>query len=43
MTSVERGELVTVLYAVGASGVVVPPMFVFPGLIFGIILLLVDH
>ena len=29
MTSAERGELVTVLYAVGASGVVVPPMFVF--------------
>ena len=30
MTSAERGELVTVLYAVGASGAVVPPMFVFP-------------
>ena len=29
MTSAERRELVTVLYAVGASGVVVPPMFVF--------------
>ena len=26
---IERGELVTVLYAVRASGVVVPPMFVF--------------
>ena len=43
VTSAERGELVIVLYAVGASGVVVPPMFVFPGLIFGIILLLVGH
>ena len=30
VTSAERGELVTVLYTVGASGVVVPPMFVFP-------------
>ena len=30
VTSAERGELVTVLYAVGASGAVVPPMFVFP-------------
>ena len=30
VTSAERGELVIVLYAVGASGVVVPPMFVFP-------------
>ena len=30
VTSVERGELVIVLYAVGAFGVVVPPMFVFP-------------
>ena len=30
VTSAEREELVTVLYAVGASGVVVPPMFVFP-------------
>ena len=30
VTSAERGELVTVLYAVGASGVVMPPMFVFP-------------
>ena len=29
VTSAERGELVTVLYAVGASGVVVPSMFVF--------------
>ena len=30
VTSAKVGELVTVLYAVGASGVVVPPMFVFP-------------
>ena len=30
VTSAERGELVTVLYTVGASEVVVPPMFVFP-------------
>ena len=30
VTSADRGELVTVSYAVGASGVVVPPMFVFP-------------
>ena len=29
VTSAERGELVTVFYAVGVSGVVVPPMFVF--------------
>ena len=29
VASAERGELVTVLYAVGASGVVMPPMFVF--------------
>ena len=29
VTNAERGELVTVLYAVGASGVVVPSMFVF--------------
>ena len=30
VTSTERGELVIVLYAVGVSGVVVPPMLVFP-------------
>ena len=30
VTSAERGELIIVLYAVGASGVAVPPMFVFP-------------
>ena len=30
VTSAKVGELVTVLYAVGASGVVVPLMFVFP-------------
>ena len=30
VTNAERGELVTVLYAVEASGAVVPPMFVFP-------------
>ena len=30
MTTVECGELITVLYAVGASGIVVPPMFLFP-------------
>lgn len=29
-TSAERGELVTVVYAVSASGNVVPPMFIFP-------------
>ena len=29
VSSAERGELVTVLYVVGASGVVVPSMFVF--------------
>ena len=30
VTSAERGELVIVLYAVVASGVVVPPILVFP-------------
>ena len=30
LTSGERGELVTVVYTVGASGNVVPPMFIFP-------------
>ena len=39
MTSAEHGELVFVLYAVGASGVVVPPMFLFPRFIFGIIII----
>ena len=29
-TSAERGELVTVVYAVSASGNVIPPMFIFP-------------
>ena len=43
VTSAERGELVTVLYAVRASGVVVPPMFVFSRFNFRIILLLVGH
>ena len=43
VTSAECGELVTVLYAVGASGVAVPPMFVFPRFNFRIILLLVGH
>ena len=45
VTSAERGELVTVLYAVGASGVVVQchQCLSFPGLIFEIILLLVSH
>ena len=45
VTSAKRGELVTVLYTVGASGVVVPPMFVFPKVNFWntVILLLVGH
>ena len=43
VTSAERGELVIVLYAVAASGVVVPPMFAFPRFNFGIISLLVSH
>lgn len=30
VTSRERGELVTVVYTVSASGVVIPPMFIYP-------------
>ena len=30
ITSAERGDLVTVVYSVCASGSVVPPMFIFP-------------
>ena len=30
LTSGERGELVTTVYAIGASGNVIPPMFIFP-------------
>ena len=29
MTSAERGELVTIVYMIGASGAVLPPMFIF--------------
>jgi len=30
LTSAERGELVTVVYTVSASGNVIPPLFIFP-------------
>lgn len=34
MTSAERGELVTAVNAISASGVVLPPMFIFPSVIY---------
>lgn len=32
ITSAERGELVTVVYTISASGSTIPPMLIFPGI-----------